>query len=432
MRLLAAVAVIAGGLVAIGVVAAVGSPTDTQVLPPDPVIDRIAYVTPEGEIWTAAPDGSSRSQLSPADDGFYTWPTWSPDGRTIVFSAVLGDAAENVRVLLLEAELAEGTVSSLHSGATGFVGLLAEDVVHYPIWSPDGAHLAFIAGREDGLALLLDDRSDDAPPREILGDGPLWLSWSADSRFLLAHRGQDNILIDVGSGDAVDGYPTTRVDSLAERYRVSAWSPADARFAYVERDGGGDHVIVMTTPDGARTRIDRAPVIHSALSWSPDARHLAVHGTSGITTYMGQQVILGEGFRLYDASGVPTDLGVGDVMIAMFWSPEGSRIAYVTAPDARGTLSWRLYDVDTNESRLLAEFIPSGPQLVLFSFFDQYALSHSPWSHDGRSLVFAGRLWRGVVTAAQTSGSQVIVLPVDNPAGGAPIAEGLLAFPSPR
>ena len=432
MRLLAAVAVIAGGLVAIGVVAAVGSPTDTQVLPPDPVIDRIAYVTPEGEIWTAAPDGSSRSQLSPADGGFYTWPTWSPDGRTIVFSAVLGDAAENVRVLLLEAELAEGTVSSLHSGATGFVGLLAEDVVHYPIWSPDGAHLAFIAGREDGLALLLDDRSDDAPPREILGDGPLWLSWSADSRFLLAHRGQDNILIDVGSGDAVDGYPTTRVDSLAERYRVSAWSPADARFAYVERDGGGDHVIVMTTPDGARTRIDRAPVIHSALSWSPDARHLAVHGTSGITTYMGQQVILGEGFRLYDANGISTDLGVGDLMIAMFWSPEGSRIAYVTAPDARGTLSWRLYDVDTNESRLLAEFIPSGPQLVLFSFFDQYALSHSPWSHDGRRLVFAGRLWRGVVTAAQTSGSQVIVLPVDNPAGGGPIAEGLLAFPSPR
>ena len=290
LRLLAAAIVIAGGLVAIGVVAAVGSPTDTQVLPPDPVIDRIAYVTPEGEIWTAAPDGSSRSRLSPADGGFYTWPTWSPDGRTIVFSAVLGDAAENVRVLLLEAELAEGTVSSLHSGATGFVGLLAEDVVHYPIWSPDGAHLAFIAGREDGLALLLDDRSDDAPPREILGDGPLWLSWSADSRFLLAHRGQDNILIDVGSGDAVDGYPTTRVDSLAERYRVSAWSPADARFAYVERDGGGDHVIVDDDPrrckdeDRSRPRDPLGPLLvpRRAPSRRPrNERHHDIHGSAG-------------------------------------------------------------------------------------------------------------------------------------------------------
>ena len=432
MRLLAAVAVIAGGLIAIGVVAAVDSPSEAQVLPPDPVIDRVAYVTPEGEIWTVVPDGSSRSRVSPADDGFYTWPTWSPDGRTIVFSAVFGDSVENVRVELLEADLAEGTVSSLHSGATGFVGLLAEDVVHYPIWSPDGSHLAFIAGREDGLALLLDDRGDDASPREILGDGPLWLSWSFDSRYLLAHRAQDNILIDVGSGGTVDGYMMTRVDSLAERYRVSAWSPIDTHFAYVERDGGGDHVIIIATPEGARTRVDRAPVIHSALSWSPDGRHLAVHGTSGITTYLGQQVILGEGFRLYDADGSSADLGVGDLMIAMFWSPEGSRIAYVTAPDARGTLSWRLYDVATNESKLLAEFIPSGPQLVLFSFFDQYALSHSPWTSDGRRLVFSGRLWRGVVSASQASGSQVIVLPVDIPAAAIPIADGVLAFPSPR
>ena len=432
MRLLAAAAVIAGGLITIGVVAGVGSPSDAQVLPPDPAIDRIAYVTPEGEIWTVAPDGSSKSRVSPADDGFYTWPTWSPDGRTIVFSAVFGETAEDVRAQLLEADLAAGTVSSLHSGATGFVGLLAEDVVHYPIWSPDGAHLAFIAGRENGLALLLDDRSDDDPPREILGDGPLWLSWSADSRFLLAHRAQENILIDVGSRDPMDRYLMTWVDSLAERYRVSAWSPADGRFAYVERDGGGDHVILMATPDGARIRVDRAPVIHSALSWSPDGSYLAVHGTSGITTYLGQQVILGEGFRLYDADGMSTDLGVGDLMIAMFWSPAGSRIAYVTAPDARGTISWRLYDVATNESRLLAEFIPSRPQLVLFSFFDQYALSHSPWSHDGRRLVFSGRLWRGVVSAAQASGSQVIVLPVDSPAGASPIAEGVLAFSSPR
>ena len=419
-------------MIAIGVVAAIGSPSDAEVLPPDPVIDRIAYVTPDGEIRTVAPDGSSQGRVSPADDGFYTWPTWSPDGRTIVFSAVFGDTAENVRTQLLEVDLATGSVSSLDSGARGFVGLLAEDVVHYPIWSPDGAHLAFIAGREYGLALLVDDRSDGAPPREILGDGPLWLSWSADSRFLLAHRAQDNILIDVGSGDAVDGYPTTRVDSLSERYRVSPWSPTDGRFAYVERDGGGDHAILMATPDGARIRVDRAPVIHSALSWSPDGRHLAVHGTSGITTYMGQQVILGEGFRLYDADGSSTDLGVGDLMIAMFWSPGGSRIAYVTAPDARGTLAWRLYDVATNESRLLAEFIPSGPQLVLFSFFDQYALSHSPWSHDGRRLVFSGRLWRGVVSATQASGSQVIVVPVDSPAAASPITEGVLAFPSPR
>jgi TolB protein len=127
-----------------------------------------------------------------------------------------------------------------------------------------------------------------------------------------------------------------------------------------------------------------------------------------------------------------TGLGVGDVMMAMFWSPDGSRIAYVTAPDARGVLSWRLYDIQTSESSLLTTWIPSPQQLVLLSFFDQYALSHSPWSPDGLNLVFAGQLWRGVVTVSQAASSQVIVLPVDDPGLAKSIADGILGFWSPR
>ena len=429
MRLLAALAVVAAGLVAIGVVASVGPPADAEPLPPAPAVDLIALVTADGRIATIAPDGSDGRLITPDDGGYYTWPTWSPDASSIVYSAVARDPAGGARISLVESDLGTGTARTVHEGPRGPVVQLAEGIVHYPIWSPDGRHLAFIAAGQERLELWIDRQDDGEGPQRVLGNGPLWLSWSADSRRLLAHRAREVIVIDL---EGPGGYQTTTIDSLAERFRVGAWSPEDGRFAYVERDGGGDHVIVIAEPGGARTRVSRAPVVQSALSWSPDGRFLAVHGIEGLISYGGQQLTLGRGFRLHAADGEPTDRGVGDLMVAMFWSPDGSRIAYVTAPDPQGRLSWHLYDVESNESWALADFIPSGAQAALLSFFDQYALSHSPWSADGTRLVFAGRLWSGVVSASIDPASMVISLPVEAPAEAARLAEGVMAFPSPR
>ena len=88
--------------------------------------------------------------------------------------------------------------------------------------------------------------------------------------------------------------------------------------------------------------------------------------------------------------------------MAYFWSPDGSRLAYVALSKKAGILRWTVLNVVNGERWPLVDFIPSRDQLTIFQFFDQYAYSHSPWSPDSRSLVFAGKLVDGAVPVSAT------------------------------
>ena len=85
----------------------------------------------------------------------------------------------------------------------------------------------------------------------------------------------------------------------------------------------------------------------------------------------------------------------------------------------------------------MVDFIPSIDQLTIFQFFDQYAYSHSPWSPDSRSLVFAGKLADEAVPVSATlgvarQGSNIIVVGTDPDPLTQTIAEGILGFWSPQ
>jgi len=85
----------------------------------------------------------------------------------------------------------------------------------------------------------------------------------------------------------------------------------------------------------------------------------------------------------------------------------------------------------------LLDFIPSLDQLTVFRFFDQYAYSHPPWSPDSNSLVFSGRVDPEAITAAFGSeggaqGNHIVVLGAAPDSSPLVIAEGLIAFWSPR
>jgi len=129
-------------------------------------------------------------------------------------------------------------------------------------------------------------------------------------------------------------------------------------------------------------------------------------------------------------------LRVDDAILAFFWSPDGSKIAFVTASNATGGLRWKVLDlgIGGGATTALVDFVPSPDQFTMFRFFDQYAHSHSLWSPDSRRIVFAGRLSARASSASQSAQSGSMALTVDTGALGIveEVAEGTLGFWSPR
>jgi len=151
---------------------------------------------------------------------------------------------------------------------------------------------------------------------------------------------------------------------------------------------------------------------------------------------MGSVMLVYQDLKLVPDSETVDPMTIEDNVLAFFWSPDGSKLAYVTLSQVRGVLTWNLLDMNSRVQRRLIDFIPSRNQLTMFQFFDQYAYSHSLWSPDSRSLVFAGRPSTEATEASFGADPghedpHIIVLDTDTRSVEY-IADGILGFWSPR
>ncbi|MDE2838401.1 MAG: hypothetical protein OXL97_12995 [Chloroflexota bacterium] len=422
MRLLPRTALIAAGLFAVAACSS-GEPA-----PPEPSgSQRIVFVGPRFDIWTVQGDGSNPARLTggrtPGVTGTdvalrsqqeqrvrYTWPTWSPDGGSVAVSRTPGIGGGALASLVLFD--AEGSAARpLHETHPLAIPLVATGAPHYALWAPTSETLSFVAPRGPGQGLgLFVVRPGDGGPYEVAADAPLYHVWSPDGRYILVHRRGELLLHDTRDRSTTD----LGADSL--RYRVPAFSPDGDRIAYVvEEDGAGR--LVTSNLDGS----DRVPLMdipgEAAFAWSPGGGSVAV-GTKGFSAVLYDDLHVVDG----DGAGANEPL-VRERVAAFYWSPDGSRIAYVTVD---GPMEWRVIDLTSGESRRRARFIPSADFLTHVQFFDQFAPSHLVWSADSTTLVFSGVIERGAAR-------QVWVVDAVGSEDPRPIGEGRLAFwaPSP-
>ena len=234
----------------------------------------------QADVYRIRPDGTGIEQLTD-HPAFDDQGDLSPDGRTLAFVSTRARGTADVWLL----DLASRTASNLTDHPSGNFR---------PRWSPDGAWIAFTSDRDaepgnqpgmwehlqsTGVYLV---RPDGTGLRRLTGPGGVAgsPSWSADGRRLLFYETDP-----VGAYLAKGGRSRTELVSVdvatGERVQLTAsqetkLSPAwlsGGRIGYVSRAGGDQGGLRVRHPD---RRVET--VIAGAVrgpSWSPDGRQVA-------------------------------------------------------------------------------------------------------------------------------------------------------------
>ena len=225
----------------------------------------------ESAIFTYASDGSDRRMLTTS--GYNIMPSWSWDGRRILFSSNLGGAAAEIWVMDADG----GNKRQLTFGTQG--GNFT------PVESPDGTRIGFSGmrrsvGHPEVWVMDVDGTNQERLTTTVVmpGQENVWTlhpSWSPDGErivFASTSSGQTQIWAMNADGSdqrqLTDGlglsYPDANVPSWSlDGSRIAFWSGFERRFGEVwtMNPDGSDPRRVTSTPD---------PQNSDDPQWSPD------------------------------------------------------------------------------------------------------------------------------------------------------------------
>ena len=397
-------------------------------------VDRIAIAAIDGTIYTVNPDGTDKQQVSPrnadlegsAFSGAYTWPVWSPDGGSILYSAIR-PFRPDARISLMRAPADGNGV-----GVTLFVDHpetmgIGNGVPHYAMWSPGGDRIAVIAGTGEQLITATLD-SETGEERYMVATGsPVYLDWGPLSSSLVIHVAGSLFTVD---HDGEEMEPLFTGQEM--RFLTPQFAGGSDRFLHGDSASGNFMILTSGLSDGDSTVLGTSEGV-AAFRASPDGETVAL--------------LRGEFSGLYDSLAlISLEDGEEKLLIerkirSAWWSPDGSKIAVASlSARLRGGIEWSFWDVAAGEESFAALMAPTPEFNFVQSFFEQYGNSTRLWSPDSTRIVTAGVVVTNAVDPAldlpfqlpEATREEVWVIDaggIDTPTA---IGDGYLGFWSPK
>ena len=360
----------------------------------------------------------------------YAWPTWAPDGARLAVSRVQITANRSLEVSVQVIDAVTGVSRLVYENDVP--GLIADGSPHYLYWSPDGELLSFLATTRQGMTLFAVNPDTAEGAIALERGAPLYFSWSGNGQSLIIHSRDEVKLLRRPFLPESPEHLTN-----AAGFRTPALSPDGEQWAYSVGDVAGS-VLYVGQRGGPATDyrvLETGPLV--AFMWSPDGRTLAVADNPDPQGRIYQRI------RLVDPDGSGLRTLVEEPLLAFYWAPNSQRMAWVGVDPEEQVFELKVAEVpgadasqgggesgELGQGRELFRFRPSGEVFTMFSYFDQYAYSHSPWSPDSARLVVAGS--EGPVAERRNghtpSGARVYVLDAVGDTPPTEIAQGSVAF----
>ncbi|MBL8163553.1 MAG: PD40 domain-containing protein [Anaerolineae bacterium] len=392
-----------------------GSVNAQDVLPTLP--GQIAFIGNDGNVYTLGDQGSGLVAITndASSSRQYQWPTWSTDGRLAYFSTRVDGDTLATDVYISNDGREPGEVTQT----------IADAAFTYAYWSPQDCE---IGCRDLGILLsdtnaglftvqLLRDQLSDTTSMQLVGQGaPFYFSWSPDGKKMLLQRNNARLEIFHVANDGI----TETLTEIPGMFQSPAWSPVDDRWLFGALTDELSTDIVIGSSAESRTLIPNLAG-RLAFSWSPNGNFIAYTVDSGSLQVVDAQ------------TGALVSSSASNGIYSFFWSPDSTRIAYITLATPPGSLSagnkslakaqlvvqqqapslsWSILNIETGRVRRYGAFTPTNEMIYLLSFFDQFAQSHRLWSPDSRYLLYAERAVDGSPVLSLLDTAQADTVPL--------------------